>query len=70
MIPGGGGGGGGGADVEEMAQGAFEFLGELLWYLRFTESGCKAGLPATRMVFLGILIDTVEVVMEVTPERV
>ena len=60
----------GGADVEEMAKGAFKFLGELLQYLGFTESGSKACVPATRMVFLGIVFDRVEMVTEVTPERI
>ena len=60
----------GGADVEGRAQGSFEFLGELLRKLGFAESGAKACSPATRMIFLGILFDTVKMVMEVTPERV
>ena len=57
----------GGAEVEERAQWTFEFLGELLKKLGFTESVAKACAPATRMVFLGIMFDTVKMVMEVTP---
>ena len=59
-----------GAEVEERAQWTFEFLGELLKKLGFTESVAKACAPATRMVFLGIMFDTVKMVMEVTLERV
>ena len=59
-----------GAEVEERAQWTFEFLGELLKKLGFTESVAKACAPATRMVFLGIMFDTVKMVMEVIPERV
>ena len=60
----------GGAEVEERAQWTFEFLGELLEKLGFTESVAKACASATRMVFLGIMFDTLKMVMEVTPERV
>ena len=60
----------GGAEVEDRALWAFEFLGDLLKRLGFTESVTKACAPATRMVFLGIIFDTVKMVMEVTPERV
>ena len=60
----------GGAEVEDKAQWAFEFLGDLLKRLGFTESVTKTCAPATRMVFLGIMFDTVKMVMEVTPERV
>ena len=60
----------GGAEVEDRALWAFEFLGDLLKRLGFTESVTKACAPATRMAFLGIIFDTVKMVMEVTPERV
>ena len=59
-----------GAETQVRAQVAFEFLGDLLTKLGFAESANKACAPATRMVFLGILSDTVQMVMEVTPERV
>ena len=58
------------AERKEKAQWAFNFLGGLLSRLGFAESVLKACEPATRMVFLGILFDTVAMVMEVTPERV
>ena len=59
-----------GAETQVRAHRAFEFLGELLTKLGFAESANKACAPATRMVFLGILFDTIQMVMEVTPERV
>ena len=60
----------GGAERKEKAQWAFNFLGGLFSQLGFAESVSKACEPATRMVFLGILFDTVAMVMEVSPERV
>ena len=56
--------------MKEKAQWDFDFLGSLQSKHGFTESVSKACKPATRMVFLGILFDTMAMVMEVIPERV
>ena len=59
----------GGAEVPHHAQDAFRYVGHLLSALGLDESHSKACEPAVRMTFLGILFDTVSMVMEVTPER-
>ena len=60
----------GGAEVPHHAQDAFRYMGHLLSALGLDEPHSKACEPAVRMTFLGILFDTVSMVMEVTPERV
>ena len=59
----------GGAEVPHHAQDAFRYVGHLLSALGLDESHSKVCEPAVRMTFLGILFDTVSMVMEVTPER-
>ena len=56
----------GGAERKEKAQWAFNFLGGLLSWLRSAESVSKACEPATRMVFLEIVFDTMAMVLEVS----
>lgn len=60
----------GGADTIDKADQAYNSLGMLLQDcgLEVSESKCVA--PTTRMEFLGIMIDTVKLTLEVTPERV
>ena len=59
----------GGAEVPHYAQDAFRYVGHLLSALGLDESHSKACEPAVRMTFLGILFNTVSMVMEVMPQR-
>jgi hypothetical protein len=59
----------GGAEVWEKAEKAFVELGRLLKECGLEESLLKAWAPNTWMVFLGILFDTVNMTLSVTPER-
>ncbi|KAI8483473.1 hypothetical protein Bbelb_388050 [Branchiostoma belcheri] len=59
----------GGADTPARAPAAFEHLGHLLALLGLQEADDKAVPPTTRLVFLGRIIDSVRMTIEVTPER-
>ena len=54
-----------GAENGEKAWDAFNHLGNLLSDLGITESVKKASPPSTKMLFLGIEFDTMEMVMRV-----
>lgn len=58
-----------GGDVPECANRAFQALRDLLRELNIEEAVDKACPPATIMVFLGILFNTLLMVMEITPQR-
>lgn len=59
----------GGAETPDLADLAFEYLGQLLKDCGLIEAIKKACPPSTRMIFLGILLDTLKMTLEVTPER-
>ncbi|XP_078619225.1 uncharacterized protein LOC144886464 [Branchiostoma floridae x Branchiostoma japonicum] len=59
----------GGADTPARAPDAFACLGRLLLELGLDEAAGKAVPPTTRLVFLGKIIDSVRMTIEVTPER-
>ena len=58
-----------GVDTPEHAWVAFEFLGELLVAMGLIESLPKALSPRTSMPHLGILVDTLLMIMQITPDR-
>ena len=58
-----------GAEVKDRARDAYNVLGELLLNCGLQESPEKSGAPSTRMIFLGVLLDTILMCMEVTPNR-
>ena len=58
-----------GAEVGDRANSAFTDLGILLSELGISESEKKASPPATKMLFLGIEFDTVEMCMRVGDEK-
>ena len=58
-----------GAGDANSAGPAFEYLGILLAHCGFEESRKKATPPSTRMVFLGVIIDSVKSTLEVLEER-
>ena len=58
-----------GAETWEHADAAFDKLGKLLEDGGLQESSNKACRPNTRMVFLGIMVDTVSMTLEVSPDR-
>jgi hypothetical protein len=58
-----------GGEKVDAAVVAFEQLGQLLEACGLEESVEKALVPCTRMVFIGVLHDTVTLTLEVTPER-
>ena len=59
----------GGAEKEEMAQVAFDTLGNIMDSIGIRESKQKASPPSTVATFLGVLFDTVSMTMEITHER-
>ncbi|XP_066288330.1 uncharacterized protein [Branchiostoma lanceolatum] len=59
----------GGADSPRRAQKAYDSLGQHLQRLGLTEAADKACPPATRMTFLGRMVDSIRMTVEVTPER-
>ena len=59
----------GGAEVPELAQQAFDLLGQILERIGIRESSHKACPPNTIAVFLGVLFNTVTMTMEITRER-
>ena len=58
-----------GAGVANSAEPAIEYLGILLAHCGFEESREKATPPSTRMIFLGVIIDSVTSTLEVTEEK-
>ena len=59
----------GGAEVEDLAQQAFDLLGQIMINIGIRESTKKAVAPTSCMTFLGILFNTLEMTMTITPER-
>ncbi|XP_078582514.1 uncharacterized protein LOC144865570 [Branchiostoma floridae x Branchiostoma japonicum] len=59
----------GGADTPERVAQAFLHLGQLLLTLGLIEAAGKAVPPTTRMVFLGRIVDSLRMTLEVTPDR-
>ena len=59
----------GGAEVPSLATNAFDCLGNMLSKYNVQESVHKASPPSTRMIFLGILIDTIHMTLEIDEER-
>ena len=57
------------AEVEALAMQAYEVLGDILSCAGVQESAEKASPPSTRMVFLGMLLDTLLMRVELTPDR-
>jgi hypothetical protein len=60
----------GGAETNEKAWKAYETLGELLMSCGLEESVDKAVTPTTKMTFLGVILDSEKMTLEVTPDRV
>lgn len=58
-----------GGDSPEKAMEAFIFLGELLSKCGLEESEQKALQPTTRMIFLGVLLDTLKLTLEIPEFR-
>ena len=59
-----------GAEKKEKAHAAHEYVGTLLSDAGLEETISKQCSPAVRMIFLGILFDTLKLTLEVTPERI
>ena len=59
----------GGAEVADLADEAFRKLGDLLMELQVEESSSKACRPSTRMLFLGIIVDTLKMTLELDENR-
>ena len=59
----------GAAELEESAEEAFDCLGWILSTIGIDKSISKACPPAYVMVFLGILVDALRMMLEITPER-
>ena len=60
----------GSAEPAHLANSSYESLGRLFNHLGVRESEAKAVPPTTRLEFLGTILDTVKMSMEVSPERV
>lgn len=60
----------GGAEIPDKSAEAFQTLGSLLEELGLDTSPEKASPPATSMVFLGVFVDTANMTVSVSPERV
>ncbi|XP_035695801.1 uncharacterized protein LOC118429421 [Branchiostoma floridae] len=59
----------GGADEPDRATDAYEHLGKLIQDLGLEESAQKAEPPSTYMTFVGVGVDSVRMIVEVTPQR-
>ena len=59
----------GGAETSTKSAAAFQALGDLLRCLGLSTSPDKDSPPATSMVFLGVLVDTTEMTISVTTDR-
>jgi hypothetical protein len=60
----------GGVETKEKDWKAYETLGELLMSCGLEESVDKAVTPTTKMTFLGVILDSEKMTLEVTPDRV
>ena len=58
-----------GAEVPDLSNDAFKKMGNLLTSLKIEESVSKACKPSTGMIFLGIIIDTVKMTLELDINR-
>ena len=58
----------GSAEVEELAEMAFNCLGQIMQKIGIEESVSKAQPPACLASFLGVLYDTVNVTLTITPD--
>ena len=58
-----------GAEVPDLAEKSFRKIGELLIDLNIKESVNKACGPGTRMIFLGIIVDTIKMTLELDENR-
>ena len=59
----------GGAEVPDLAEESFRKMGNLLIDLNIEESLSKACGPCTRMTFLGIIVDTIKMTLELDENR-
>ena len=59
----------GGAEVPDLAEESFRKMGNLLIDLNIEESLSKACGPCTRMIFLGIMVDTIKMTLELDENR-
>lgn len=59
----------GGVDSPEKAQASFQALGNLLSQLGLVEANSKVLPPSTKMVFVGVLCNSDNMTISVTPER-
>ena len=59
----------GGAKIPDWADEAFRKMGDLLVELQVEESLSKSCGPSTRMLFLGIIIDTKKMTLELDENR-
>ena len=59
----------GGAEAPDLAKEAFENLAKIINNIGIRESPKKAVEPNTRVSFLGILIDSIELTLRITPDR-
>ena len=59
----------GSAEIPQKAEIAYETLGKILSDIGIEESAKKACKPSKKCPFLGILYNTIEMQMQITPER-
>ena len=59
----------GGADTPDIAKHSFDLLGQIIEKIGIRESVHKAVEPDTRVSFLGILFDSLNMTLSITPER-
>ena len=59
----------GGAEEEELAEVAFQVLGQILEKIGIKESKSKAVLTGNVVIFLGILFNTITKTLTITPDR-
>ena len=59
----------GGAEVPDLAEESFRKMGNLPIYLNIEESVSKVCGPGTRMIFLGIIVDTIKMTLELDENR-
>ena len=59
----------GAAEVPDLAEESFRKMGNLLIDLNIEESLSKPCGPCTRMIFLGIIVDTIKMTLELDEKR-
>ena len=59
----------GGAEIQELADVAFQVLGQILEKIGIKESVAKAQAPDFIMIFLEVLFNTIEMMMTITDDR-